>query len=745
MSMFNKVTKTFQWGDRTVVMETGEFARQAAGAVLVEIDGTVVLATVAASGQKPAKLDWSRQSDGTALIAGDPWLEPFAEKLRARHAHYRKALAQFQPHGGILGQVSQGHRYFGFNRGELWGNPGVWYREWAPAALQLRLIGDFNGWDRFATPLVRDSFGVWSIFLPDDKYAGKLVHGSRVKVHVVTETTKMDRIPAYIRRVLQEEGSQQFVGIYWEPPEPFAWKHPTPKASNQTGQCPFSPGLRIYEAHVGMAPEVGKVGTFAEFQRDTLPRIAELGYNAIQLMAVMEHPYYGSFGYHVSNFYAVSSRFGTPDDLKALVDAAHARGLRVIMDLVHSHAVKNTHEGLNMFDGTEYQYFHAGPRGQHLAWDSLCFDYSKYEVLRFLLSNVRFWLEEYNFDGFRFDGVTSMMYLNHGLGTDFKGYDDYFSTNIDADAVAYLQLANEVAHAVKPDAVTVAEDVSGMVGIARPVAEGGIGFDYRLAMGVPDYWIKLLKEKKDEDWNLGEIYHTLLNRRRNERHVGYAESHDQSLVGDKTIAFWLMDKEMYFNMAVDKPSLVIDRGLALHKLIRLVTFSLSGEGYLNFMGNEFGHPEWVDFPREGNGYSYKYARRQWSLVDNPLLRYKGLNAFDSAMQRLDEEWRLLNDPLIEQLALHEDTKQLVFRRGPLVFAFNFHPTTSYTDLRIPVPDRADYRLVLDTDAERFAGHSRIDPKTRYVWQDHPMYGWKQSIQIYLPARSALVVGPVSTG
>jgi 1,4-alpha-glucan branching enzyme len=700
-----------------------------------------VLATVATSGQKAAKLDWSRQSDGTALIAGDPWLEPYADKLRARHAHYRKVMAQFEPHGGILGQVSQGHRYFGFNRGELWGKPGVWYREWAPAALQLRLIGDFNGWDRFATPLVRDSFGVWSIFLPDDKYAGKLVHGSRVKVHVVTETTRMDRIPAYIRRVLQEEGSQQFVGIYWEPPEPFVWKHPNPRKSKKLGPSRISPGLRIYEAHVGMAPEVGKFGTFTEFQRDTLPRIAELGYNAIQLMAVMEHPYYGSFGYHVSNFFAVSSRFGTPDDLKALVDAAHALGLRVIMDLVHSHAVKNTHEGLNMFDGTEYQYFHAGPRGQHVAWDSLCFDYSKYEVLRFLLSNVRFWLEEFNFDGFRFDGVTSMMYLNHGLGTDFKGYDDYFGPNIDADAVAYLQLANEVAHGVKPGAVTVAEDVSGMVGIARPVAEGGIGFDYRLAMGVPDYWIKLLKERKDEDWNLGEIYHTLLNRRRNEKHIGYAESHDQSLVGDKTIAFWLMDKEMYFNLAVDKPSLVIDRGLALHKMIRLITFSLSGEGYLNFMGNEFGHPEWVDFPREGNGYSYKYARRQWSLVDNPLLRYKGLNAFDQAMQRLDDDWRVLNDPLIEQLALHEDTKQLVFRRGPLVFAFNFHPTTSYTDLRIPVPDRADYRLVLDTDAERFAGHSRIDPTTTYVWQDKPMYGWRQSIQIYLPARSALVVGP----
>lgn len=677
-------------------------------------------------------VDWARQTDGTALIAGDPWLEPYARHLRARHAHYLKAKAQFDPHGGLLGQVSLGHRYFGFNRGSLWDKPGVWYREWAPAALQLRLIGDFNDWDRFATPLVRDSFGVWSIFLPDEKYADRLVHGSRLKVHVITESTKMDRIPAYIRRVVQQPGSNEFVGVYWQPPVEFRWQHESPKLSR---------GLRIYEAHVGMAQEAEKVGTFDEFTETVLPRAAALGYNAIQLMAVAEHPFYGSFGYHVSNFYAVSSRFGTPDDLKRLVDAAHGLGLLVIMDLVHSHAVKNTHEGLNLFDGTEYQYFHAGPRGQHVAWDSLCFDYSKYEVLRFLLSNVRYWLEEYRFDGFRFDGVTSMMYLDHGLGKAFSGYDDYFGPNVDPDAVAYLQMANEVAHGVRPGAITIAEDVSGMVGIARPVPEGGLGFDYRLAMGVPDYWIKLLKEKRDEDWNLGEIYHTLLNRRRQEKHVGYAESHDQSLVGDKTISFWLMDQEMYWNMSHDRPSLVIDRGVALHKMIRLITFSLAGEGYLNFMGNEFGHPEWVDFPREGNGYSYKHARRQWSLADNALLRYKGLNDFDRAMQQLDERWNLLSDPLIEQLALHEDTKQLVYRRGPLVFAFNFHPTASYADLRIPVPDRTDYRLVLDTDAAAFAGPSRIDPDTRYVWQDVPMYGRAQSIQIYLPARSALVFAP----
>jgi 1,4-alpha-glucan branching enzyme len=668
--------------------------------------------------------------DGTDLVRIDPWLARYEPALRDRYAHYKYALSKLDKTGGLLGEVSQGHHYFGFNRGELFGKQGVWYREWAPNALQLRLIGDFNDWDRMGHPMVRDQFGVWSLFLPDDKFAARLVHGSKVKVHVVNENALADRIPAYIRRVVQENGS--FVGVYWNPPEPYQFRNHGPRLDG---------GLRIYEAHVGMASEQEKVGTFNEFTDTILPRIAGLGYNAIQLMAVMEHPYYGSFGYHVSNFYAVSSRFGTPEELKRLIDKAHAAGVLVLLDVVHSHSVKNTLEGLNNFDGTDYQYFHAGPRGQHIAWDSLLFDYSKYEVQRFLLSNLRYWLEEFHFDGFRFDGVTSMIYLDHGLSSSFNSYDQYFGDNIDRDAVAYLQLANKLVHSLKSDCLTIAEDVSGMAGMGRPVDEGGLGFDYRLAMGVPDYWIKLLKERKDEDWNLGEIFHTLMNRRFSEKHVGYAESHDQALVGDKTIAFWLMDKEMYWHMDNLSQSIVIDRGVALHKMIRLVTFSLAGEAYLNFMGNEFGHPEWIDFPRQGNGFSYRYARRQWSLADNPHLRYHALLEFDRAMLGLDKKYNLLNDPFIELLFLHEDQKLLIYRRGPLVFVFNFHPTNSYSDFRIPVPDPRDYKPVLDTDEKRFGGPGRVDPNVVYLKQNVPYASRQQSVQIYIPTRSAQVLAP----
>ena len=674
------------------------------------------------------------QPDGTGLIKLDPWLEPCADALRQRYEHYQHTRQHIIDAAGSLPDFARGHAFFGFNRGEQDGRPGVWFREWAPKAIAMSLIGDFNQWDRMETPLHPDAAhpGVWARFLPDAEYADRLTHASHVKVHVHSAVGPMDRIPPYIRRTVQDDRTKGFCGQYWDPPQPYEWQEPAPRLEG-------SP--RIYEAHVGMATEEERVGTYGEFSTAILPRIVDAGYTAVQLMAIQEHPYYGSFGYQVSSFFAASSRFGTPEDLKALIDTAHGHGLLVFLDLVHSHAVKNIQEGLNLFDGTDHQYFHAAGRGQHPAWDSLCFDYAKTEVLRFLLSNVRFWLEEYRFDGFRFDGVTSMLYLDHGLGRDFTSYEQYFPPHVDEDAITYLQLANELTHTLRPSAITIGEDMSGMVGLARPLEDGGLGFDYRLAMGIPDYWIKLLKEVPDERWSMGELYHSLTNRRRGEKHVAYAESHDQALVGDKTIAMWLMDADIYFHMIHASQNLVVDRGMALHKMIRLITFALGGEGYLNFMGNEFGHPDWIDFPREGNNYSYRYARRQWSLVDDPRLRYRCLAVFDRALHGLDDEHDLLAQPEYEPLHVHEDDKLLIFRRGTLLFAFNFHPHNSYPHYRVGVPDQTDYKLILNTDDPNFGGHGAVHGGQTYPCQSQPWHERPRSIQIYLPARTAIVLAP----
>ncbi len=383
-----------------------------------------------------------------------------------------------------------------------------------------------------------------------------------------------DRNPVWSRYLVQSQENLLYDTVFWYPEKKYEWEHVSP---------PKPRAFRIYEAHVGMSSLEPKISTYVEFADNVLPRIKKAGYNAVQLMAIMEHVYYASFGYHVTNFFAISSRSGTPEDLKYLIDKAHGMGLYVLIDLIHSHASSNVLDGINLFDGTDYLYFHGGEKGIHKQWDSRLFNYKNWETLRFLLSNCSWYLDEYHFDGFRFDGITSVLYVNHGINYSFSGrYNDYFGDNVDLDGEIYLMLANYLIHKKNPNAITIAEDVSGMPTLCRPVEEGGFGFDYRLNMSVPDKWIQLLKEYKDEQWNMGNLCFNLTNRRYNEKHVAYCESHDQSIVGDKTISMWLFDREIYYNMAASKsPTIVIDRGMALHKMIRLITFSLGGEVLIN--------------------------------------------------------------------------------------------------------------------------------------------------------------------
>ena len=657
------------------------------------------------------------------LVQDDPYLAPYAESI-ARRIQLTKEMETRLTGGKItLADFAAGHEYFGLHRqGEEW-----ILREWAPNATAITLIGTFSQWrEDFGLALHRlNDEGVWELQLP----AAALAHGDLYRLRMHWHGGSGDRLSAYARRVVQDEHTKIFNAQVWAPAEPYLWQH----TFRRSGGCRTP---LIYEAHVGMAQEDGKVGTYREFKEKILPRIVAAGYNTIQLMAIQEHPYYGSFGYHVTNYFAASSRFGTPEELKDLVDTAHAAGLAVIMDLIHSHAARNEVEGLSRFDGTLFQFFHEGPRGIHELWDSRCFDYGKPQVLHFLLSNCRFWLDEYRFDGFRFDGITSMLYRHHGLGKAFTSYADYFNDGVDEQAVAYLTLANEVIHAVRPDALTVAEDMSGMPGLAVPVEHGGMGFDCRLAMGIPDYWIKLTKDTPDENWPMKTLWHELTNRRRDERTISYAESHDQALVGDQTLIFRLIERDMYDHMALAKRTLRVDRGLALHKMIRLATLATACYGYLTFMGNEFGHPEWIDFPREGNSWSYHYARRQWRLRDDPNLVYHFLADFDKAMIELARLARLLDDPDVCLRVEHSDDKVLGFERAGLLFLFNFHPAKSYTDYPVETTPGA-YRLILDSDAPFFGGHSRLAPNQTYVAA--PNAAGRTLLTAYLPSRTALVL------
>ncbi|CCM04879.1 uncharacterized protein FIBRA_07073 [Fibroporia radiculosa] len=665
----------------------------------------------------------------------DPWLEHNVSAIVHRHDAFRKWKDTIEKNEGGYDSFTQGYLKFGLN---VRGDGSVVYREWAPTVKEAVLIGEFNNWNRISHPMVKDSFGVWEITVPP-KAPGicAIPHDSKLKISMITLSgERIERLPAWIKRVTQDLSvSPVYDARFWNPPEEerYKFKHIRP---------PQPKSVRIYEAHVGISTSEYRVGTYKEFTANMLPRIRDLGYNTIQLMAIMEHAYYASFGYQVTNFFAASSRYGTPEHLKELIDTAHGMGITVLLDIVHSHACKNVLDGLNHFDGTDHHYFHEGGRGRHELWDSRLFNYGSYEVLRFLMSNLRFWMEEYQFDGFRFDGVTSMMYVHHGIGTGFSGgYHEYFGPGADIEAIGYLMLANDAMHELYPSCITIAEDVSGMPLLCAPVGKGGVGFDYRLSMAIPDMWIKLLKHKSDDEWEMGNIVHTLTNRRYREKSIAYAESHDQALVGDKTLAFWLMDKEMYTNMSdLTEYTPVIARGIALHKMIRLLVHSLGGEGYLNFEGNEFGHPEWLDFPREGNGNSFHYARRQWNVVDDQLLRYRYLNEFDKAMNHTEEKYGwLAAEPAYVSLK-HEVDKVVVFERGGLLFVFNFNATQSFTDYRVGVEEPGEYHVVLTSDEKRFGGFDNVTLGGQYFTTPMEWNGRKNWLQVYIPTRTCIVLG-----
>ncbi|MCM1441606.1 MAG: alpha amylase C-terminal domain-containing protein [Roseburia sp.] len=653
------------------------------------------------------------------FIENDSYLEPFRYTIEQRYRNFILREVGFTENRRKLSEAFNSYLYYGMHHTE----EGWIFREWAPHAIAIYLIGDFSEWQKREEFRLKPlEYGNWEICMPLER----LKHGMKYRLLIEWEGGCGERIPSHVRRVVQNEETKAFDAQVWFP-EAYKWENTYRKALKNP---------LIYEAHVGMSTEEKRVSTFEEFRTQVLPRIADLGYNTVQLMGIQEHPYYGSFGYQVSSFFAVSSRLGTPEDLKRLIDDAHGRGIAVVMDLVHSHAVKNELEGLSCFDGTYDQYFYPGERGNHNLWNSRCFDYGKNEVLNFLLSNCKYWLEEFHFDGFRFDGITSMLYWDHGLGRDFTEYKFYYDGNQNEDAIIYLTLANRLIHEVNENAVTIAEDMSGMPGLAVPIDEGGIGFDFRLSMGIPDYWIKLVKEKRDEDWHVGDLFYELTNKRQDEHTISYAESHDQAMVGDKTLIFRMVDKEMYTSMNVFERNMTVDRGMALHKMIRLLTIMTAGDGYLNFLGNEWGHPEWIDFPREGNGWSYEHARRLWHLVDDTNLRYRYLNAFDRDMIRLvkkEDIFRFRPEPMVRD----NEQQVLIFSRGGLLLAFNFNPSQSFSDYRFGAAP-GKYVEVLNTDSKVYDGFERIrEPVPHFTLYDESS-GYNE-LSLYLPSRSALVL------
>eukprot|EP00770_Monocercomonoides_exilis_P009440 MONOS_9395.1-p1 / transcript=MONOS_9395.1 / gene=MONOS_9395 / organism=Monocercomonoides_exilis_PA203 / gene_product=1,4-alpha-glucan branching enzyme / transcript_product=1,4-alpha-glucan branching enzyme / location=Mono_scaffold00387:4141-6597(-) / protein_length=564 / sequence_SO=supercontig / SO=protein_coding / is_pseudo=false len=523
------------------------------------------------------------------------------------------------------------------------------------------------------------------------------------------------------------------------------WNPEVSLSSVFTHDSPRKPDtLRIYEVHIGMSSEEKKITTWNEGAKIIIPHAKAMGYNAIELMGVAEHAYYPSFGYQVTSYFSPSGRFGTPFELASFIDQCHAEGLLVLMDVVHAHASSNSEDGLNSFDGSDTYFFHSGERGIHKLWKTRVFDYGVWETKRFLLSNLRFWVEEFHFDGFRFDGVGSMLYKHHGINKIYTSCDDYFDSSADEDAITYLKLANDMLHTLKSDIITIAEDVSGMPGLCRPVSEGGIGFDYRFSMGIPDL-LEILVLLKDEDWNMDSLWNVMTDRRYSEKTIAYCECHDQALQGKCTLSQKLMGDELETSMScLREETININRGIALHKMIRLITFALGGEGTLTFMGNEFGHPKWIDFPRKENGWSFEHCRRRWSLMEDEGLRFKYLMHFERRMIEVDEQFHWMTEPHFSQ-AKHDNTQKIIaFERKGLVFLFNFHPTASYADFKVGVRQPGKYKIVLNTDSKEFGGGGRIEEDSEYFSSPISWDGHYHSIQVYIPSRVALVLHMVDS-
>ena len=668
------------------------------------------------------------------IINQDEYLKPFELNIKKRVLKYKETMDEILKNEITLEYFSKSYEHMGLN---LLRNGDIKYREYAPGAKGISLFGEFNNWNKEQYWAKQDKFGYWELIIPNENGAPKIQHGQIVKVNVVLEDGNwMERNPVWSRHLIQNKESMILENVFWNPEIKYKWKFPQKHIKKPNS-------LRIYEVHIGLSSFDPKINTYKEFAENILPRVKKMGYTAIQFMAIMEHADYASFGYHVNYLFAVSSRFGTPEEFMYLIDKCHENGLFVIMDIIHSHASSNVNDGFNYWDGTDHLYFHGGELGKHVQWNSRLYNYSSYETLRLLLSSCAYYINEFRIDGFRFDCVTSMLYTHHGIDYVFTGnYQEYFGEFFNEESSVYLMLANSLIHKINPEALTIAEDFSGMPGLCRPIEEGGYGFDYKLNMKICDKWKHFLMNLKDEEWNMGDIVYTLTNRRYNEKHISYCESHDQSFIGNYSLSSLLFSSERFWNMSINSPeTIVIGRGIALHKMIRLLSFALGGEGYLSFMGNEFGCPDSLDFPKKGNRFSYSHCRRRWDLCDNKELRYQFLYNWEIIMNLLEEIFNFIGSKEEYISTKHEDDKVIVFEKGVLLFVFNFHPVKSFEGYQIGTKWGSKHKIILDSDEERFmgkgrlkAGHDNLFPCIKKVFHNRPY-----NMKVYLPSRTCMVL------
>jgi 1,4-alpha-glucan branching enzyme len=624
-------------------------------------------------------------------------------------------------YGPIMGEVdlhlfAEGQHWniydkFGAHLRTIGDATGVYFAVWAPNAQRVSVVGDFNGWDGRVNPMRKlIGSGAWELFLPAIK------QGAHYKFEIRAQTgallLKSDPFAFF-----NQHGKSTASLVY--DLERYHWNDGGWMESRRTRNWPSSP-ISIYEVHLGSwrrkAEEGNRHLSYLELAETLLPYVLEMGYTHIELLPVAEHPFEGSWGYQVTNYYAPTSRFGTPDEFRHFIDKCHQVGIGVILDWVPAHFPKDAH-ALAEFDGT-HLYEHMDPRqGEQQDWGTLIFNFGRNEVRNFLIGNALFWLDKYHIDGLRVDAVASMLYLDYSRQPG-QWIPNVYGGRENLDAIYFLKRFNEVCYERFPGIMTIAEESTAWPGVSRPTYLGGLGFGFKWNMGwMHDFLQYMSLDPIFRRFHHGNITFSLLYAF--QENFVLVLSHDEVVYGKRSLLSKMPGDEW--------------QKFANLRMFLAWMYGHPGKKLL-FMGSEFGQlNEWnhdtsLDWqlvslpPHDGVrrlvqhlNYIYKSEPALWQLDDS----YEGFDWID----------------------LHDADNSVVSflrksREGDVVaFVVNATPMVRY-DYRLGVPESGFYREFINTDAETYGG-SNVGNFGGIQTQDIPWMGREHSILIHLPPLATL--------
>jgi len=631
--------------------------------------------------------------EGSELVLRDPY-------------GYGPILGEVDLHLFAEGQHWQIYEKFGAHLRTMGDTAGVHFAVWAPNAQRVSVVGDFNDWDGRVNPMRKlIGSGVWELFLPGVKEGAH--YKFEIRTHSGALLLKSDPFAFF-----NQHGKSTSSLVYNL--ERYTWSDPEWMEARRQSDWPKS-AISIYEVHLGSwrrrTAEGNRHLSYLEFAGTLLPYVVEMGYTHIELMPIAEHPFEGSWGYQVTNYYAPTSRFGTPDELRHFIDKCHQADIGVIMDWVPAHFPKDAH-ALAEFDGTDL-YEHMDPRqGEHQDWGTLIFNFGRSEVRNFLIGNALFWLDKYHIDGLRVDAVASMLYLDYSRQPG-QWIPNVFGGRENLDAIFFLKRFNEICYERFPGIMTIAEESTDWPGVSRPTYLGGLGFGFKWNMGwMHDFLQYMSIDPIYRRFHHGNITFSLLYAF--QENFILVLSHDEVVYGKRSLLSKMPGDEW--------------QKFANLRMFLAWMYGHPGKKLL-FMGGEFG---------QRNEWNHDTSL-DWQLLNLP--RHDGLRRLvqhlnyiyksEPALWQLDDTYEGF-----DWIDLHDADNSVVSflrksRDGDIVaFVVNATPVVRY-DYRLGVPESGSYRELINTDAETYGG-SNVGNFGGVQTQDVPWMGRQHSILIHLP-------------